>query len=443
VSEFDSTPESMPEGGAVPGSAAAPYVRSDRKALKRSRMIRLGVLALSLFTITAIGILHQKSDVVKTVGVDALCPFGGIETLWAFIAGGALLQRIALSSLVLLGIVVLTAFVFRRSFCGYICPLGALQEFVGKIGNVIWPKGRPKMPAALDRPARLLKYLVLVFFTVATWQAATLVIRPYDPWVAYMHLTSGELFTEFSIGLAVLAVSLVGSVVYDRFFCKYLCPMGAFLGILSPLSLFKVRRNADSCISCSACDKACPVNLTVSEAEVVTDPECINCNECVNVCPVANTLEVSTGVAKGSTAADPAVAPARTVLRPNQALFAVAGLIALFLGATTIAGAFEWTIPTLSQEVQSSGGALNPEDIKGRMSFAEISSATGIAPEVFESQYGVKPEEMTTPIKDLAPVYGFDVHTDVREFVAQAVASGLANDPGSTTSTSGDAAGGD
>ena len=107
---------------------------------------------------------------------------------------------------------------------------------------------------------------------VWTWQAAALVMRPYDPWAAYAHITSAELMTEFGIGVAILGISLAGSLVYERFFCKYLCPMGAFLGIFSKVSFSGIRRDADACINCSVCDKACPMNLDVSTADTVTRP---------------------------------------------------------------------------------------------------------------------------------------------------------------------------
>jgi ferredoxin len=228
-----------------------------------------------------------------------------------------------------------------------------------------------------------------------------------------MHLTSGELFAEFGIGLAVLGVSLAGSIVYERFFCKYLCPMGAVLGVMAPVSLFKVRRNAETCIDCNACDKACPVNVTVSTVETVADRECINCNECVNSCPVAETLEVS----------DAAFGKHRTSLRPQQVLGLVTGLIAVLIVASTASGAFAWTMPALAKSAEQNGGTINVEDIKGRMSFAEVSQATGIPPAEFEAQFGVQPPDMSVPMKDIAAKYGFDVHTDVREWIAQRMAS--------------------
>ncbi|MDP1795066.1 MAG: 4Fe-4S binding protein, partial [Acidimicrobiales bacterium] len=327
---------------ASPGPAGSS--KSDRAAQRRSRTVRLVVLALGLVIVTAIGTAHRFG--VPVVGVDALCPFGGIETFWSMIVSAQLVERIVVSSVILMGIVLVTAIVFRRSFCGYICPLGALQEFFGKIGLVLFRGKRPTLPAVVDKPARYLKYVVLVVFVVWTWQAASLMIRPYDPWVAWMHLTSPELFTEFGIGAAVLGISLIGSIVYDSFFCKYLCPMGGFLGAISRLSIFKVRRNESSCIDCKKCDHVCPVNITVSTVSVVNDFECIDCNECVNVCPVKDTLEVSTSAwPQGGKA-----------LKPTLVLGIVVAIIAVGIGLTTVTGSFAWTIPSLSETVEKAGG---------------------------------------------------------------------------------------
>ncbi len=419
ITESDST--GAPEGG---DGRAVKKTRNDPAGRRRNRLIRLGVLALGLVTITGIGIAHQYGA-LKPVGVDALCPFGGVETFWSLITAGGYVQRIAASSVVLLGIVLVTALLFRRAFCGYICPLGALQELIGKVRRLFTRKPRLEMPAVIDRPARYLKYVVLVVFTVWTWQAASLVIRPYDPWVAWMHLSTAEVFAEFSIGLAVLVVSLIGSVVYDRFFCKYLCPMGAFLGLISRVSLFRVQRTEASCIDCKACDGACPTNIAVSQAEVVNSPECINCNECVNACPVAGTLEV---------AAAPAVRK-RWSVRPAEMLVMVAAIIVVGLVASSMSGSFVWTLSAPAVATAASGPMLKPEDIKGSMTFQDVAKATGIAPAAFEARFGVKPEEMTKPIKDLASSHGFDVHTDVRDWVAKQLETNAAKPTGSAPAT--------
>ena len=398
-----------PPGTVRPGG----HERSDRTKQRRNRVFRFAVLISGLAIITAIGLLHQEGG-IKIVGVDALCPFGGIETLWTLISSGVFVKQIAASSLILLGVVLVIAVVFRRSFCGSICPLGALQELFGKVGKAIWRRKRPQVPAAIDRPARYLKYVVLVVAAVWSWQAAELVIRPYDPWVAWMHLSSAEVLTSFSVGLGVLVVSIVGSIVYERFFCKYLCPMGGFLGAISRFSLFKVRRNEPTCIDCGLCDKACPVNIKVSQVAVVESPECINCNECVNACPVKDTLQVSTKATRSGK---------RTVLTPLQVLGSVIAIIAMLIAAATAVGSFAWTLPSLAESATTNGGAVNVDDIRGSQSFEEVAAATGIPSSAFRDRFKVTAADMAVPMKDIAETYGFDVHTDVRTFVTEQLAT--------------------
>ena len=353
------------------------------------------------------------------ISTTATMMFGGIETLWSIFSGGTLVTKIAASSVVLLAVTIVLAIVFRRAFCGYVCPLGAIQELFGRIGKAMWGKRRrPELPAALDKPARWLKYVVLAVFTVWTWTTATLVIRPYDPWVVWMHLSSAEVWAEFAVGVGVLVVCLLGSIVYERFFCKYLCPMGGFLGAISRFSLFKVRREETTCIDCKACDKACPVNIKVSEVETVESPECINCNECVNACPVKDTLVVAT---KGAPAS-------RRTLSPNKVLLSVLAIVAVLLAATTALGTFEWTMPGLAAATPASGTAapavpdVNVEDIKGSMTLDEVIAATTIPAGDFEAKFGIKASETGEKIKDLADKYGFDVHTDFRTFVEERLA---------------------
>ncbi len=257
----------------------------------------LVILAIS----TILGILHQhyRDGIFFVVGVDALCPFGGVEVLWSYVTGGTFIKRTAASSMILLAGSLGAAFMMSRSFCGQICPLGTLQEIFARLGIRLTGR-RFTMPASLDRPARYLKYGVLFAITYFTWQTATLVIRPYDPWAAYHHLTSPEVFSGFAIGLIVLVVSLGASMFYDRFFCKYLCPMGALLGLISRISWFRIRRVEDTCTNCKLCDRACPVNIDVSTNDTVRSAECIACNECVNACPVSETLQSRTAPAARS-----------------------------------------------------------------------------------------------------------------------------------------------
>ena len=346
----------------------------------------------------------------KPVGVDALCPFGGVETLYSLIAGAGFVEKTAASALVLLVGSLGMALVMRRSFCGQVCPLGALQGLFGSIGGKLFRK-RPEVPKAIDRPARFLKYGILVFFAVWTWQAASLVMRPYDPWVAYAHVTSSELLVEFGVGAALLGLSLAGSLIYERFFCKYLCPTGALLGLMSKVSLLGIKRDENACIDCSACDKACPMNIDVSTAQSVTSSECISCNECVNACPAAGALEVKRGRERA--------------MSPTLVTGIVVGLVTAVIAVSTAAGVFAWRMPTLGEAIEQqheSAGAesattFNPDVIKGYMSMQEISEATGIAEEEFAKKWGVPEADLPKPMKEIKDQYGFSPE-DVKAWVA-------------------------
>ncbi len=357
-----------------------------------ARTVRWIVLAVVLVGVTAIGILHQVGGIVKPVGVDALCPFGGLETLGSLLGGGGLIRRIALSSVLLLVAAVVTALVFRRTFCGRICPLGYLQELFGGLGKRAFGR-RFTMPAYLDRPARLLKYLVLAIVLYFTWMTGELVIRAYDPWVAYNHITSPELFTENAAALAVLVIVLLGSLFFDRFYCKYACPMGAFLGLISRLSVFKIRRDEDACIDCGLCDRACPMNVSVSSCGTVTDPDCIDCGECVAACPATGALGTRTR--------------AGHTLAPVKAAVLSVALFAALVGLASATGYFDWTVPTLAQSVQDSGAeTFDTMLIKGSTSLADVADASDIPPAVFTRIYGVPESEQSKALKDLKDEYG-------------------------------------
>jgi polyferredoxin len=266
--------------------------KANREFQKKFRSIRFLILIIILAISTFLGILHQVLLIRPPVSVDALCPFGAIESVYTLIATKTVLNKVATSSFLLLIATLLIAIIFRRVFCGLICPLGTLQELFGRIGMKIFRK-KLIIPMPIDRLLRYLKYLglgLIVFFSAYT---GSLVQRSYDPWVAYHHLSSSDLFSEFSIGFLILLLSLAGSLLYDRFFCKYLCPMGAFLALINKLGFFRIERNERTCIKCQACDRICPVNIEVSKEKIVHSPECINCNECVTTCPVPNTLIIT------------------------------------------------------------------------------------------------------------------------------------------------------
>ena len=261
-----------------------------------SRIIRWVTLGSLLVFVLAATALHTLGYVGPSV--HALCPYGGLESMLSLIAVGTFLKRIVIGTFVLFGSTMLLSLAMRRSYCGQICALGALQEFFGKIGHKLFKK-RPVVPQKLDRVLRYLKYVVLAVTVFMAWVTGELWITPYDPFNALGHLADfNALTTSYLVGFIVLIVSLLGSVVYDRFFCKYLCPAGALYAAVGKASPYLVRVDENACIKCGKCNRACPMNVEVMNAKngKVTSAECINCNECVHACPVQGAIH--TGYSK-------------------------------------------------------------------------------------------------------------------------------------------------
>lgn len=384
------------------------------------RTLRWVVLLGILTTSTAIGFLHQKAPELRLVGVDALCPFGGIESLWELVTTGGLMQRIAWGSFVLLIGAALLNLVFGRAFCGQICPLGTLQELAGSLRSVLKIRRRA-LPESFDRPARYLKYLVLIVFAVASWRAGELLIRPYDPWVAFHHVTSSEVLTEFSIGLGVLTVSLVASVVYDRFFCKYLCPMGAVLGTFSRFAVFKVTRHPDACVDCGACNVVCPHNIAVDSASgAIADPECISCGLCVAACPAPDALDVRRA---GGEVFTPAKVTAVSLAVVGMLVFATSavGLMRFQADALTAASngtPAQATSSECSATPEARGPGFDVSLIKGYHTMAEVSQATGIPAAELQTEFKIAPGQMNDPLRGFKATADWDTQA-VRDYVAK------------------------
>ncbi len=266
-----------------------------------SKWIRRAVQAGFLLFISWVGYQHQLLGGGPTgaPAVDALCPLGGLESLYVYLQSGAWLRRVAPSALVLfVGVIAITLLV-GRVFCGWICPLGTVGDLSAKLGELLKIRKR-ELPPAVDRPLRYLKYVILVLIIGFTWKMGTLVWRDYDPWVSWMHLSAGwGEIVEKPWGYVVLFVTVIGaSMVIERFWCRYLCPLGAALAPLQKLGLVKVRRSEQECVHCRLCGPACPVGLNPENKDVETSAECIACGKCVEACPKEKALFFGVGSRK-------------------------------------------------------------------------------------------------------------------------------------------------
>ena len=329
-----------------------PVSAKEKRLSLISRIIRWVTLGSLLAFVLSATALHTLGYVGPSI--HALCPYGGLESMLSLVAVGTFLKRIVVGTFVLFGSTVLLSIAMRRSFCGQICALGALQEFFGKIGQKIFKK-RFVVPQKLDRVLRYLKYVVLAVTVAMAWITGELWITPYDPFNALGHLADfNALMTSYLVGFIVLIVSLLGSVVYDRFFCKYLCPAGALYGAVGKVSPYAVRVDENTCIQCGKRNRACPMNVDVMNAKNgrVTRMECINCNECVAVCPVQGAIH--TGFSKKAK-----IHPVLATILALVLFFAPIGIAAATGNMQLLPNKYEglsWGIPAESSEGGGGGG---------------------------------------------------------------------------------------
>ncbi len=235
---------------------------------------------------------------LSTASLHALCPFGGVVTIYQYATVGTFVQKIHESAFVLMIIGFVLAFLFGPVFCGWVCPLGTIQEWVAKLGRKFFKRRYNQfIPDHLDKVLRYLRYLVLAWVVYVTATSGTLIFAEYDPYFALFNFWSSEVAIG---GLIILGATLVLSVFIERPWCKYACPYGAVLGITNIFRLFQIKRAESTCKADGACSIMCPMNIKVDTIHTVRDHQCISCLECTSeaICPVAKTVVFTTGAVK-------------------------------------------------------------------------------------------------------------------------------------------------
>lgn len=260
------------------------------------------IVQIIFFTVAAlIAINHGLAEAGKPIpfiaeaSLHAVCPFGGVVSIYNLITTGTFVKKIHESSVVLMLIVFVSALFLGPLFCGWICPFGTFQEWIARLGRKIFKKKYNSfIPYKFDKYLRFLRYGVLIWVLIMTVWSGKIIFADYDPYYALFQFWTGEVaMTAF----AALFVVVLLSLVVERPFCKYACPYGAVLGLFNFIRIIPLRRNPSTCISCSKCDKACSMNIPVSTSEKVKNHQCISCYECTSedgACPVPDTLTFTT-----------------------------------------------------------------------------------------------------------------------------------------------------
>jgi ferredoxin len=228
-------------------------------------------------------------------GVEGYLPISGLMGALDWINQGVL-NSVHPAATVLFLLFVLLSLIFRKSFCGWICPVGFLSETLARFGRWLFGANL-KPPKWLDILLRSLKYLLLGFFgwAIFTMSAEALSAFIHSPYNKVSDIKMLHFFLDLSrTGILVIGFLAAMSVLVEGFWCRYLCPYGALMGLVSWMSPVKVRRNPETCTDCGICDKVCPARLPVMAKRSITSVECIGCTDCVSSCPVPGALRFGT-----------------------------------------------------------------------------------------------------------------------------------------------------
>jgi polyferredoxin len=197
------------------------------------------------------------------------------------------------AAMILLTVFLLSSLLLKKSFCAWLCPVGTLSEYLWKLGQKLFGRNLT-LPRWLDIPLRALKYLLLAALAslVIFMSADALQSFLLSPFGIIADVKMLNFFRHLgTIGIAVLITLALLSVMIKNVWCRYLCPYGALMGIVSTLSPVKIRRDASACIDCNKCNHACPSSLPIAQLTQVTSAECTACMTCIAACPAENALQ--------------------------------------------------------------------------------------------------------------------------------------------------------
>jgi len=220
-------------------------------------------------------------------GALGSCPIGALQTVL-----GGMNKKFPFY---VLGTLMLFGVLLGRLVCGFLCPFGLIQDLLGKI-----PHPKLSVPKKIDRPLRRLKYIVLAVMVILLPAFAGTGAGVNPPYFCEYLCPAGTLEggipnvllnpqlravtgALFNWKMGVLIFVLTASAFIPRFFCRYLCPLGAFYSLFNRFSFYHMELDKSKCTACGKCENVCPMSVEVTKD--INDPECIRCGLCKKACP--------------------------------------------------------------------------------------------------------------------------------------------------------------
>ena len=220
-------------------------------------------------------------------GAVGACPIGSLQ---------AVLNKSSFKvSLYVFGLISMFGVLFGRLVCGWMCPFGLVQDLLHKIK--LGPKHK-NLPG--HQYLRYLRFAILAILVLLLPAVAISATGVGHPWFCEWICPSGTLLggiplvilndsfrsaigLRFAWKMLILIALLLCSVVYYRPFCKYLCPLGALYGLFNPVSTYRLEVDANKCVSCRACQRAC--GMDIATFQTPNSMDCIRCGDCLRACP--------------------------------------------------------------------------------------------------------------------------------------------------------------
>ncbi|WP_297419804.1 4Fe-4S binding protein [Clostridium sp.] len=238
------------------------------KKMKKSQILRHGVQLVLFFVMP---------------GLYSMV-FSELRTVYQMIINGNFNFIAAFPSLVEFTAIMLLTIVMGRWFCGWLCAFGAYNDFVYFISRKIF-KSKFKIDEKVDSALKYVKYVILAFIIIISWTMGSKILESTSPWDAFGQITDvSTIFSSLIIGLILLVLITIGAAFIERFFCRYLCPLGAIFAIISKIGIVKINKPKADCGKCRACTMNCSMGLQLYKVDGVKGGDCINCLKCTEVC---------------------------------------------------------------------------------------------------------------------------------------------------------------
>lgn len=319
------------------------------------KYLKVMIQAFFVVLMAYIGYRHQifGGGPQGTAPIHAYCPFGALEALPTYLLSGNLIQKTAFSNFWLFGMVLVITILFGTVFCGWICPLGAVGEWLYSIRRMVY-KRKFYIPQKAEHILAYGRYVMLGFIMYMSYSVGKLWFERYDPFTLIFHTN-----VETTIGWVIIGLFVIASLLVERVWCRFLCPLGGLLSIFGKFSIFKIVRDTSNCLNCKKCSGVCPVGIDVANSQTVSKANCISCYRCVKSCPKENILSVKSRItAFGS-------------LKPVVVGFLAVAILGGAWGLVYTSG--QWN--PKNPQVKAASQIKNEDEIKGWMKWSEVMSS--------------------------------------------------------------------